>query len=84
MPASYLSDHFGRKPIIVGGTLAMAASTASFGLSKTLLAMIISRCIGGASGSVWVNAKIVLGEVTDKSNQGKAFQFYTVLTLHQT
>ncbi|GJJ06655.1 hypothetical protein Clacol_000850 [Clathrus columnatus] len=78
MPASYLSDRIGRKPIIIVGSLGMAISTTSFGFSKSLLSMIISRCVGGASGSVSVSSKIVLGECTDRSNQGKAFQFLTI------
>ncbi|GJJ15231.1 hypothetical protein Clacol_009507 [Clathrus columnatus] len=72
------ADHVGRKPIILWGTLAMALSTAFFGMSKTLLAMILTRCIGGATGSVWVATKTVMGEYTDRTNQGKAFQLITV------
>lgn len=78
MPGSRLSDRIGRKPIILGGTLFMAISTVTFGFSKTLSSMILSRCVGGAAGSVWVSAKTVMAESTDKSNQGKAFQLFTV------
>lgn len=78
MPACRLSDRIGRKPIILGGTLLMATSTATFGLSKTLSSMILSRCVGGAAGSVWVSTKIVMAESTDKSNQAKGFQLFTV------
>lgn len=78
MPISYLADIIGRKPIILWGTLATGVSTASFGMSKTLSAMIISRCIGGAAGSVWVATKTVIAECTDQTNQGKAFQYLTV------
>lgn len=78
MPMSYLADRIGRKPIILWGTLALAMSTASFGISKTLAGMIISRSIGGAAGSVRVATKTVMAECTDKTNQGKAFQYLTV------
>ncbi|GJJ15262.1 hypothetical protein Clacol_009538 [Clathrus columnatus] len=76
--AGYLADRVGRKPIILWGTFATAISTASFGMSKTLLAMILSRCVGGATGSVWVAVKTVMAENTDKTNQGKAFGYLTV------
>ncbi|GJJ15228.1 hypothetical protein Clacol_009504 [Clathrus columnatus] len=78
MPASYLADIVGRKPIILWGTFAMGISTASFGMSKSLLAMILTRCIGGAAGSVWVATKTVIGEYTDSTNQVKAFQYMTI------
>ncbi|GJJ15227.1 hypothetical protein Clacol_009503 [Clathrus columnatus] len=78
MPASYLADIVGRKPIILWGTFAMGISTASFGMSKSFLAMVLTRCIGGAAGSVWVATKTVIGEYTDSTNQVKAFQYLTI------
>ncbi|GJJ10066.1 hypothetical protein Clacol_004292 [Clathrus columnatus] len=56
----------------------MAISTASFGMTKTFLAMILTRCIGGAMGSVWAVTKTLTAEYTDSTNQAKAFQFLTI------
>ena len=53
LPCSYLSDHYGRKPVILIGTCGLALSTALFGLSKTFVAMVVTRCLGGALGGVW-------------------------------
>ncbi|KAF8530544.1 MFS general substrate transporter [Hysterangium stoloniferum] len=78
LPASYLSDKIGRKPVILGGTLGLALSIGLFGLSKSFVAMILSRCIGGALGSVWSCAKIMVAEQTDKTNQNGAFQWLTI------
>ena len=75
---SYLADRIGRKPVILGGITGLGISIASFGMSKSLAAMILSRCIGGALGGAWACAKIMVGEMTDRSNQGMAFQLLMV------
>ncbi|KAF8513927.1 MFS general substrate transporter [Hysterangium stoloniferum] len=75
LPAGYLADRIGCKPVILAGTLGLALSTGLFGLNKSLVAMILSRCIGGALGSVWSCAKVMVAEQTDKTNQGGAFQW---------
>ncbi|KAF8511927.1 hypothetical protein JB92DRAFT_3096983 [Gautieria morchelliformis] len=59
MPASYLADRVGRKPVILGGIAGLAVSTASFGMSKSFLAMVLSRCIGCALGGAWACSKIM-------------------------
>ncbi|KAG8715343.1 hypothetical protein FRC08_010688 [Ceratobasidium sp. 394] len=73
LPCGYLSDTFGRKPIILLGMGGLAVSMVSFGLSKSLLGMIASRCIGGALGASWAAIKVMTGEMTDRSNQDLAF-----------
>ncbi|KAF8585705.1 MFS general substrate transporter [Ramaria rubella] len=75
IPSSYLSDQIGRKPVILWGMMGLAISIASFGMSKTFLAMVLSRCIGGALGGVWTCTKIMIGEQSDRSNQARAFQW---------
>lgn len=78
MPASYLADRIGRKPVILGGITGLAISVASFGMSKSFIAMVITRCIGGALGGAWACIKSMVGEMTDRSNQAIAFQWLGV------
>ena len=59
MPCSYISDHFGRRPVVLLGTTGMSISIALFGMSKTYLAMIVTRCIGGTLGGTWSYVKTV-------------------------
>ncbi|CAE6457524.1 unnamed protein product [Rhizoctonia solani] len=73
LPCGYLSDRFGRKPVILIGFAGLAVSMVSFGLSKTLAGMITSRCIGGGLGASWAAIKVMTGEMTDRSNQDLAF-----------
>lgn len=53
LPCSYLSDHIGRKPVILLGTAGMAVSIAMFGMAKSYWTMIITRCAGGVLGGVF-------------------------------
>ncbi|KAF8507371.1 MFS general substrate transporter [Hysterangium stoloniferum] len=78
MPAGYLADRIGRKPVVLCGTLGLGLSIALFGMSRTLLAMILSRCIGGALGGVWACTKTMVAEQTDITNQARAFQWLSI------
>ncbi|KAF8299928.1 MFS general substrate transporter [Clavulina sp. PMI_390] len=70
---SSLSDRIGRKPVIMIGVSGAALSAACFGFSTSLPMMVISRSIAGAlSGNVAVVSSM-LSEMTDETNQGKAF-----------
>ncbi|GAA5986579.1 hypothetical protein JCM10908_003809 [Rhodotorula pacifica] len=70
-----LSDRIGRKPVLIIGLTGVTVSIVSFGLSKAFWMLVVSRCFGGAlNGNVAV-IKSMLGEVTDESNQARAFSF---------
>ncbi|KAF8321578.1 MFS general substrate transporter [Clavulina sp. PMI_390] len=70
---SSLSNHIGRKPVIMIGVSGAALSAACFGFSTTLPQLLISRSIAGAlSGNIAV-VDSMLSEMTDETNQGPAF-----------
>ncbi|KDQ12903.1 hypothetical protein BOTBODRAFT_404881 [Botryobasidium botryosum FD-172 SS1] len=73
LPCSYASDRFGRKPVIVIGMAGLAVSMIFFPLSRSLSSMIMFRCLSGALGGCWAAIKIMVGEMTDKTNQSLAF-----------
>ncbi|EUC66729.1 MFS general substrate transporter, putative [Rhizoctonia solani AG-3 Rhs1AP] len=75
IPFGYVSDHVGRKPVVLLGKRlgGLSVSIVSFGMSKSLTGMIMSRCIGGALGASWAAIKVMVGETTDRSNQDTAF-----------
>ncbi|KAF8898208.1 member of major facilitator superfamily multidrug-resistance, DHA1 sub-family [Gymnopilus junonius] len=70
---SRLSDHIGRKPVLLLGTFALAISTVSLGLSKTFLSLVLSRCIFTALNSNAGVIKSMVGEITDHTNSADAF-----------
>ncbi|GAA5865394.1 hypothetical protein JCM3774_005622 [Rhodotorula dairenensis] len=70
-----LSDRIGRKPVLIIGLTGVTVSIVSFGMSKAFWMLVVSRCFGGAlNGNVAV-IKSMLGEITDESNQARAFSF---------
>ncbi|KAG8693332.1 hypothetical protein FRC09_010578 [Ceratobasidium sp. 395] len=73
LPCGYLSDTFGRKPVILLGMAGLVVSMVLFGFSRSLFDMITSRCIGGALGASWAAIKVMTGEITDRSNQDLAY-----------
>lgn len=70
---SRLSDHIGRKPILLLGMVALAISNLSFGLSRTFWALVVSRCIFTAFNSNGGTIKSIVGEITDNTNSADAF-----------
>ncbi|KAF8742716.1 hypothetical protein AX14_002525 [Amanita brunnescens Koide BX004] len=71
-----LSDAIGRRPIIIGAPLGIAITTLWFGLSRTYLQILVSRCLSGifsANSAVILSA---IGEVTDSTNQIVAFPIF--------
>jgi hypothetical protein len=75
----WLSDRIGRKPVVMLGTLLTAACFAAFGFSRTLWqAIMIQAFMGLVNGNQGV-ISTCLGEITDRSNQSKAFVYLPVI-----
>ncbi|KAF8275256.1 major facilitator superfamily domain-containing protein [Lactarius quietus] len=73
-----LSDVIGRRPVIFIGMLGMNLATLLFGLQRTLVGLLLVRCLGGFfSGNVAVIYS-VLGELTDSTNQAIAFPIFSL------
>ncbi|KZS89259.1 MFS general substrate transporter [Sistotremastrum niveocremeum HHB9708] len=74
-----LSDRIGRRPVIFIGLCAVTTSLIVLGFSKTLLSLMVARAIsGGLSGNVGI-LKGMMAEITDESNQARAFSFSPVV-----
>ncbi|KAG8990464.1 hypothetical protein FRB94_000283 [Tulasnella sp. JGI-2019a] len=74
-----LSDRIGRKPVILFGIFGLMLSSICFGLSKSYLALVVSRALAGAlSGNIGV-MKSALGEVTDETNIAEGFALLPVV-----
>ncbi|TFY69228.1 hypothetical protein EVG20_g3234 [Dentipellis fragilis] len=75
---SRLSDHVGRKPILLIGTSGMIISMVFFGLSRTFWTLVISRCICGAlNGNIGV-MKSMVADITDETNLSQALSLMPV------
>lgn len=74
-----LSDSIGRKPVVLIGTISTAIGLVGFGFStKFWHAVVAQSVIGLMNGNQGV-VSTCLGEITDKSNQSKAFTYLPVI-----
>ena len=75
----WVSDRVGRKPVILLGTLLTAACFLGFGFCRTLWqAILVQALMGMVNGNQGV-VSTCLGEITDRSNQSRAFTWLPVL-----
>ena len=75
----WLSDRIGRKPVVLTGTVLTAACFLAFGFCKTLWqAVIVQILMGLVNGNQGV-VSTCLGEITDRSNQSRAFVYLPVI-----
>ena len=75
----WLSDKIGRKPVILTGTVLTAACFVAFGFCRTLWqAVVVQVLMGTFNGNQGV-VSTCLGEITDRSNQSKAFKYLPVI-----
>ncbi|KAJ6488137.1 member of major facilitator superfamily multidrug-resistance, DHA1 sub-family [Mycena vitilis] len=72
---SRLSDHIGRKPVILLGLFGLSLSMYCFGLSRTFWGLVVSRSLNGAlNGNIGV-MKSMIAEMTDSTNMAQAYAY---------
>ncbi|KAF2036066.1 MFS general substrate transporter [Setomelanomma holmii] len=75
----WLSDKIGRKPVIVLGTFLTMCCFVAFGFCRTLWqAVMVQAMMGLVNGNSGV-VSTCLGEITDRSNQSRAFTYLPVV-----
>ncbi|KAF8734117.1 MFS general substrate transporter, partial [Rhizoctonia solani] len=80
IPCSYLSDVFGRKPVMIASMIGTMVSLFFFGTGRSFLGIFVSRCIGGAFGPswTWTGSFTILGEVADAASASGAYSAINV------
>ncbi|TKY84624.1 hypothetical protein EX895_006526 [Sporisorium graminicola] len=68
-----LSDRIGRKPVLLIGLFGSFLSVNAFGFASTFPQMVAARSIAGLMNGNIAILKSVLAEVTDETNQARAF-----------
>ncbi|KAF4779117.1 major facilitator superfamily transporter [Colletotrichum scovillei] len=75
----YLSDVVGRKPTMVLGTFMLACCFVGFGFCRTYWQIVVVHVAMGMLNGNAAVVPTVLGEVTDRSNQSRAFTWLPVI-----
>lgn len=75
----YASDVIGRKPVLLLGTLSLMACFAVFGLCKSYWQVVVVHVFMGMLNGNAACVPTVLGEITDRSNQSRAFTYLPVI-----
>ncbi|KAH9926833.1 MFS general substrate transporter [Amylocystis lapponica] len=75
---SRISDHVGRRPVIMTGLLGLSMSMYCFGLSRTFWGLVFSRMLNGAlNGNIGV-LKSMIAEITDSTNLTRAYAYLPI------
>jgi len=75
----WLSDKIGRKPVIILGTFLTMCCFGAFGFCRTLWqAVLVQALMGFVNGNSGV-VSTCLGEITDRTNQSRAFTYLPVV-----
>ncbi|KAG8830535.1 hypothetical protein FRC17_004742 [Serendipita sp. 399] len=77
-PATWASDYYGRKPVIILGTLGVALAMAIFGVSTTYWMMIFSRILGGGVGGGNTAIRVMCSELIDKASESRVFSWIVI------
>jgi len=75
----WLSDGIGRKPVVMLGTLLTAVCFLAFGFCRTLWQAILVQVLMGIVNGNQGIVSTCLGEITDRSNQSKAFTYLPII-----
>ncbi|OSC96797.1 MFS general substrate transporter [Trametes coccinea BRFM310] len=75
---SRLSDHIGRKPVLLVGVGGLCISMICFGLSKTFWGLVVSRSLVGLLNGNTGVSKSMIGELTDETNMAQGFAWLPV------
>jgi len=79
VPLGRLSDHIGRKPLIIGGLLMLVPTTALLGYATSATELIILRLLQGlASGGVAAPAFAIAADMAQEGGEGRQMSFITM------
>lgn len=70
------ADRIGRKPVLIFSLAGVSVSTAIFGMAKTILQMIIFRCLSGVFAGTVVTIRTMISEHSTSKTQARAFSWF--------
>ena len=77
--AGRLGDRFGRRVLIIGGALIIAASTAVYGVVEALPYLVIIRLLSGVGeAAFFVGAATMITDLAPEKRRGEAVSYWSV------
>ncbi|KAI0302844.1 MFS general substrate transporter [Multifurca ochricompacta] len=73
-----LSDHIGRRPVVLSCLMGTTISIIVFGLSRSFWAIVLSRCLHGAVKGNIGTVRSMVAELTDETNVARGFSLTPV------
>ncbi|KAI8054688.1 major facilitator superfamily domain-containing protein [Syncephalis plumigaleata] len=73
LPWGNLSDRIGRRPVILAGQLGTMICSLLFGMSKSFTWALVTRSLSGLLNGNNAVSQSMLTEITDETNQARAF-----------
>lgn len=70
------ADRWGRKPVLVSSLIGLFVATTLFGMSQSILQMVLARCFAGVFGGTVITIRAMFSENSTKHNQAKAFGYF--------
>ena len=74
----WLSDHYGRRPVMLIGLFLTGVSFLLFGFVKSYEAALIIRFLTGSFNGIIGATKTYISEITDETNQARGFAIFGV------
>ena len=75
-----ISDHYGRRPLILAGLAFSAASYVLFGLATTVTVLFVSRIVQGASGGTIAVAQAYVADTTAPERRAQVLGWLSAAT----
>ncbi len=75
-----ISDHYGRRPLILAGLAFSAVSYALFGLATTVVVLFVSRFVQGASGGTIAVAQAYVADTTAPERRAQVLGWLSAAT----
>ncbi|KAG8810715.1 hypothetical protein FRC19_004354 [Serendipita sp. 401] len=75
-PWARVSDHVGRKPVLLSGTIGVALATLSFMLALNFPWIVVSRFVAGLCSGNSAAVHSIVGEMVDDSNAAQVYPIY--------
>ncbi|TFB00699.1 putative membrane protein [Trichoderma ghanense] len=75
----YASDVVGRKPVLLAGTFSLMCCFSAFGFCKQYWQMVLVHAAMGLLNGNAACVPSILGEITDRSNQSRAFTYLPII-----